>query len=56
MNNVQIPGDRDINAPIRNDARAVLELSAFVRRLANDDRIPFVIQAQARQLILDLQQ
>jgi hypothetical protein len=46
----------DISAPIRSDARAVLELAEFVRRLATDNRAPFLIQAQAIQLIRSLQQ
>lgn len=42
-------------SPIRNDVRAVRELGEFVRRLATDETVPFVIQAQAIQLLKDLQ-
>lgn len=43
------------SAPIRNDVRAVLELGEFVRRLATDEKVPFVIQAQAIQILKNLQ-
>jgi hypothetical protein len=48
-------GPRDLHAPIRNDTRALIELAEFVRRLAANDQIPFVIQAQAIQIIRSLQ-
>jgi hypothetical protein len=45
----------NVNAPIRSDARAVIELSEFVRRLATDRQVPFIIQAQALHLLRSLQ-
>jgi hypothetical protein len=46
----------DVTAPLRSDARALIELAEFVRRLATDPHVPFLIQAQALHLFKSLQQ